>query len=284
MTVEPMTIHSFAWARHELWLERMGLAVLEPRAHVDTLREHHYTNIWRELDRHTAYLFNDIQKPLMEANHDLVFDTILFRLFNKIETWERTRDGWPPTVRLAMEMLDGTKPFTGAYVRCCPLRTVVEYIYSPQISSDAEKIARLLVAGKVLAARVVIRAIPTIGDFLADQLLMDLDWAGGPFPLAQGAFAPKLGPGAKRGFEATGYQTETLLFDGLRHAIPHDRRPSVDGKPVDYTARTFEHTLCEYGKYVKWLHRGTKQVKMRKYTAIGTPPPIPYSWALPEPS
>ena len=70
----------FTKARHDLWLERTYNIPAGPDS--DELRPFHYTNLWRELDRGTVYLFNEVQQQSMAEPLKLVRDTIFYRTFN----------------------------------------------------------------------------------------------------------------------------------------------------------------------------------------------------------
>ena len=282
-----LTLVEFCQARHALWLERSyGLPVESLSKNTAELRQYHYTNLWRELDRHTVYLFNNVQVN-SENSAKLVADTICYRAFNRIDTHEAILahfNNWP-TARADAKALYAflsarEKNFTGAYVRCPDLKKVCEALCD--LREVATKTAQALEAGATTRAWKVLREIYSFGDFLVDQLVMDLVWQGGPF---HGAFMPSLGPGAVRGLAhcaATGQGDWDTLLQTVDAGLPLDSRPMVAGSPVAYDARALEHSLCEYYKYIKHAESGTKKVKMRTYsTSLKTLDRLPHNWSAP---
>lgn len=287
-TDEPMTLARFAAARHAMWLKKSydfewSAAVPED---VAELGANHYTNLWRELDRNSIYLMNEIQRPAPNPVA-LIMDTIIFRLFNKIETWEAIRDAYGDNFIYGDE-LHGLlrrreKNFTGAYVRCCDLGLVCATVNEIQLGIS-ENIYEALVSRDVKAAKKIVRSIYSIGDFLTDQLMMDLIWDNGPFDLE---YVPAFGPGAKRGLQycIDSEQSDVLqLLEQVNAAVPPEYRPWADGRPVAFGRRELEHTLCEYFKYVKLKQADGKKVKIRTYNkSERVMDTVPAMWMPPNP-
>lgn len=281
---EILTIDAFARARHELWLERQyGLETDNPD--VEVLRPFHYTNLWRETDRASVFLFNEIQQPT-ESFYGTILFTAAFRTFNKVETWKTLVDNWefigtPEAMFMALKAQG--KAFTGAYVRCPDLMTVCRML-AVQLPGVAMNASHYLADGDMQGLWKELRTLYSFGDFLTDQLVMDLDWTGSK--VGYRGFAPKWGPGAKRGMAValeqykTEYKTEILRRVGL--AIPLDWRPQFNGMPVGFGDRELEHTACEYFKHVKHAQRGDSRVKMRTYVPQKAPAGLPWSWQEPQ--
>jgi hypothetical protein len=285
MKLKTLTFREFTRARHELWLERTYARPASSTANV--LRQHHYTNLWRELDRGTVYLFNNIQKPRLGNPLELVRHTIIYRTFNVRETYEDAYKKFGSslhggvTAENLYEFLSAReKNFTGAYVRCCDLKLVCEQLAN--LDDHIYTIASRLDYDRPDDAREAISKVYSFGSFTGDQLMMDLCWEGGPFNVN---FTPKFGPGAQRGLAyclENGFGNVTHLLDAGEEEIPESTRPTVNGLPIKYDLRTLEHTLCELSKHVKFESRGDRQVKMRKYTPSGTPlDPLPFKWRAP---
>src|SRR3989304_5814656 len=66
---------------------------------------YHYTNVYRELDRGTVYYIQFIAKDESEEGDKKLFATLVYRLFNKIETFEMLvkglHDGWSKDMALS---------------------------------------------------------------------------------------------------------------------------------------------------------------------------------------
>lgn len=286
MTLKTLSFREFVRARHEMWLER-NYGVGPSTGGVEVLRPHHYTNLWRELDRGTIYLFNKVQRPRRGNPVELIKHTVLYRAFNVRETYDAAYKKFGNdlmgrvTAKNLYEFLSAReRNFTSAYVRCCDLRLVCEQL--ADLDDAAAAIAVKLDYGLADEARAAISGIYSFGSFTGDQLMMDLCWEGGPFSVA---YAPKFGPGARRGLaycEENGYGGIGELLEAGGEEIPEARRPTVHGFPVAYDIRTLEHTLCELSKHVKFQNKGDRQVKMRPYrSGDDSPAGLPWSWRNP---
>jgi hypothetical protein len=276
---------SFTRARHELWLERSY--GVKAGGEADSLRPFHYTNLWRELDRGTIYLFNHIQRPSLANPLKLVRDTILYRTFNLRETYEVMIDRWGEDFlqRVRSEELHDflsrrERNFNGCYMRCNKLSLICKQLTA--LENTVEELVMQLGSGHGPGARKTISTLYSFGGFTGDQLMMDLCWQGGPFDVE---FQPKYGPGAQRGLQHcldAGHKDMDELLECGSLAIPPETRPVFQGKPIVYDFRTLEHTLCEYSKYVKLERRNGKQVKMRNYKPSELKAePLPFSWTEP---
>lgn len=302
-----MTLIEFAQLRHKIWL-RKSYGYDLPTEESAVLDQHHYTNIWRELDRNSVYLFNTVQHVGLMSFEATVLNTIRFRLFNKIETNEALMAEFGS---LATAFEDGQQlhkflagrqsNFTGAYVRCPDLKQLCELTSNQHLVPVAKAIAWALTgftedqepAPRANDAWKAIRSIFSIGDFLADQLLMDLTWVGGPFEDFAGDvsnfFTPKPGPGARAGLkhcEQTGQGSWDQLLETVGAAMAELPMPTVQGVKIKFDERALEHTLCEYFKHVKFEGRNGAQVKMRKFDSNRPDrlpvAVLPHTWTAPQ--
>lgn len=288
MTLKTLTFREFARARHELWLERTYGTAPEHAEHAEVLRPHHYTNLWRELDRGTVYLFNQVQRPRRADPVELVRHTIIYRAFNVRETYEAVCEKFGSSLHegvTAENLYDFLsrrgRNFTNAYVRCCDLKLVCQQLAA--LDDVATSIGMRLDHNLVDEARDAISGIYSFGLFTGDQLMMDLCWEGGPFNVR---FSPGFGPGAERGLAYcldNGFGGVSHLLDVGEEEIPEDARPAVHGSPIAYDLRTLEHTLCELSKHIKFQERGDRQVKMRRYMPNESDPApgLPWCWRDP---
>jgi hypothetical protein len=84
-----LPITEFARLRHRMWLTKTYGEKKYPLPDAaSALTPYHFTNLWRELDRNSVYLFNDVQRRHDDDLLGSVIDTLRFRVFNKIETNE----------------------------------------------------------------------------------------------------------------------------------------------------------------------------------------------------
>lgn len=308
-------LDDFVLARHALWLDKTyGIPAenFAPAEHVELLRPHHLTNVWRELDRGTLHVINDLQLESLNS-YLAVHRTLLYRFFNSYNGYNRYHEivSAPahPTAKEIHEILDQPGNFSGAYIRTIQRGVAVAALQS--LSTHAEFISELLDLHNELddpdaitANRALIRLklgrIPSFGMFLADQLMLDFSWHGNPWSLVD--FKPSLGPGAKRGLERM-----NMTFADAKHQVEETMkdipRPQVliSMGPMEYaqvqvplTYVEIEHQLCEAEKLWKLeeaVEEGAgRKVKMRQYRAIDNSRdkdskpkihPLPGVWAPP---
>lgn len=304
----------FVRARHALWLDKTyGIPAenFEDKEILDLLRPWHFTNIWRECDRGTLNVINDLQLPSLNS-YLAVHRTLIYRFFNSYDGYNRyheiVREPGNPTVEEINQILDQPGNFSGAYIRTIQRSVAVAALRS--LAGHAEVISELLDAHKDLddldqinVSRMAIRSalgcIPSFGKFLADQLMLDFSWHANPWDLT--GFKPSLGPGAKRGLDRLGYtfaQAKTEAEECLDLPRPRilvsmgDKAYSEVEVPITWVE--VEHALCEYFKLIKLeeaVNEGLgRQVKMRRYgagdarsrTAKPKINPLPMVWAAPK--
>lgn len=287
-----MKFGEFVRARHALWLDKTYGIPAENFESADVLaqlRPHHLTNVWRELDRGTLNVINDLQIPSLNT-YLAVHRTLLYRFFNSYEGYNRymetVRVPGNPTEAEINEILDQAGNFSGAYIRTIKRSVAITALQS--FPKFADTLSDLLdshgdldelesIDASVKNIRAVFGQIPSFGMFLADQLMLDFSWHGNPWSLA--GFKPSLGPGAKRGLERLGMTFAQAKFEADQALdIPRPRILISMGVgpefaysevevPVTYVE--VEHQLCEAEKLWKFedaVNEGAgRRVKMRSY-------------------
>lgn len=282
-----LTFAEFLTARHSLWLERTY--GLESEVTDQTLRSFRFTNLWRELDRGTVYLFNSVQRRFLGDTVKLICHSLLYRLFNLADPYERVSREFGDSFYLETKATDllafiEALPvmYSAAYTRQVNMpKTCDQFV---RLEEHALEIEKALLTGNPLAVRKALLAVYSIGQFTADQMTMDLCWAGGPFSGSD--FSPELGPGAKEGLDIC---RETGLgddFSYLMHlgetAVSEAARPTVTGHAISFDMRALEHSLCEFSKYVKTYNRSvTGRAGKRVYSPADQQIGLPYSWGPP---
>lgn len=310
-----ITFTDFVRTRHALWLQKTyGVPATKyaNQEHVDTLSQFHLTNIWRELDRGTLAVINDLQLPSVN-NFLAVHRTLLYRFFNSWTGYNRymetVRVVGMPTDDECNYILNQPGNFSGAYIRTVQRSIAIKALKS--LSTHAVAIGNILQDHQLLDSHTEIEEskkklrdelgrIPSFGNFLADQLMLDFCWHGNPWHLA--GFKPGLGPGAKRGLErmdATFIEARAIMIDALADMPRPQLLLKVDGEatlvPVPVTYVEVEHQLCEAEKLWKFDEAQAegegRRVKMRTYKAVnprekgGKPVlqnPLPKSWVAPK--
>lgn len=235
------------------------------------LQEFRFCHVFREDDKTTQWFARQVRSQI-EDPLQLVFATIAFRWFNRIETgqlitpWLLGR--WNSNKVRAV--LKGVQPVvTGAYMITSPpglkkMEGIVHNIEQVQTST-----LRLVAASTTLQqAHGFLRQVPYLGTFHSYEIVCDLYHT----PVLAGA--PDIntwcnpGPGCKRGLQwvadepVLGKKMLPMMAELLRMAGYDEHWP--DEWPR-WDMRTVEHTLCEYDK---WRRGHTGQRLKRRYAQL----------------
>lgn len=291
-------VERFAQLRHRAWVAK----TTGYRQSQDEIQEifgkYHYTNIWRELDRNTIYLINNVQCQLLLTLPDLV-STIRFRMFNRIDTFEYIKthlgsiDYAFSNKEELWQLLKDRKPnFTASHANCYGLRNTLNTTETSDfLLTVAGEVMELLQSGETQKAWKTIQKLPGVSAFFADMLIMDMTWLGQPSPFADN-FTPTYKRGSKGGRD---YCIETYQGDletvkaKIKDVLADEYLPTVNGAPVEFGDRELEHIICEYFKYVRVVNSPTasyndRHVKLHNpgvYTDTVKVDLVPWSWRLP---
>src|SRR5713226_7864614 len=81
------TFWRFAFERQEVFFRRVA-ALPAPWTRDPVLRSYRFTNVYRAADRVSQYLIRRVIYEGDQSEEEVFFRTLLFKIFNKIETWE----------------------------------------------------------------------------------------------------------------------------------------------------------------------------------------------------
>ena len=160
------------------------------------LARYKFTNAYRASDRVSQYLIRHViyRADLPDTPSEVFFRILLFKLFNKIETWELLERSFGPITfedydftnydeTLTQEIQNGGRIYSGAYIMPPG---------SKAFGRPAKHQNHLLLLGRMMEDRVPerlaqtrtmqeaferLRAYPTIGDFLAYQFVTDINYS-----------------------------------------------------------------------------------------------------------
>lgn len=182
------------------------------------LHEYKFTNVYRACDRVSQYLirdviYNDIDRYTPE---DVLLRIIVFKVFNKIETWNYIREISDITMdsfnveRLSKDLLQRQKDypiFSNAYMMAgshsdYPSIKTKHQLWLQIIEDEFIKkkgVAKIMKARSMEAIYLLLREYPLIGDFLAYQYTIDLNYS--PYLNFDEDSFVKAGVGAVRGIK-----------------------------------------------------------------------------------
>ena len=297
----------FAAERQRIYLRRVA-GESGPWTDDPVLSAYRFTNAFRAADRVSQYLIGLAYADPLASDQSLLLRTLLFKIFNRIDTWEHiVRHLGPPVAfhfdyAACDELLDarlraGTPIYSAAYImpsggrRGVPkhqahlqlLRDMVTYGLAPRLmdTRSLEDAYTLLVGWR------------TLGPFLAFQYAIDLNYTPLLSHEEQGFVVA--GPGARDGlwkcFDSIGDCTldEAILWVTERQEEEFERYGlRFDGlwgrrlQPIDV-----QNLLCEVSKYTRVTHpeiegrSGRTRIKQRfKPAGPLLRPLFPPRWGL----
>lgn len=184
----------FAAERQAIFFRRM-LLLPRPWTINPVLRNYKFTNAYRASDRVTQYLIRNViyRGDLADSPDEVVFRILVFKLFNKIETWELLEAALGRITFeefnfrryddvLSRARREGQRIYSAAYImphnrnlgtsiKHQSHLALIERMMSDRLPS------RLVDARGMQEGFALFRAYPSIGDFLAYQFITDVGYA-----------------------------------------------------------------------------------------------------------
>ena len=158
------------------------------------LRSFRFTNTYRATDRVSQYLIREVQYAThrSRAGNDLFFRTLLFKIFNRIETWEALElvlgpIEWRPRILERIEavldqlMRRGERIYSAAYIMPAPnfgqVRKHANHLALLWAMMEDRLPDRLRQAPDLSSAYEMLLRYPGMGPFLAFQYAIDLNYS-----------------------------------------------------------------------------------------------------------
>ena len=241
-----------------------------------TLAQYRFTNPYRAADRVSQYLIKNViyAESLPHSANEVVFRVLLFKLFNRIETWETlTReldsvvlaDGPFPRIEeiLDSELSAGRRIYSAAYI----MPTSRSHRVGSRKHQTHLELLRLMMtdrlgdrladAKNMKAGFDLLRSYPMIGDFLAYQFITDLNYSD-IVDFSETEFVAP-GPGAREGlrkcFADPGGRSDSDLIRMMMDIQAEEfERLELDfqdlfGRPLQLI--DCQNLFCEVGKYAR---------------------------------
>jgi thymidylate kinase len=250
------------------------------------LAKYKFTNAYRASDRVSQYLIRNVIYDHDQSPEEVFFRIILFKLFNKIDTWEllQRRLGTPAFSEYDVEryagVLDeaisvGTRIYSAAYIMPSG---------SGPFNDSRKHRSHLKLLGRMMADRLalrvaecrsmkkafeLIRSYPMMGDFLAYQYITDLNYST-LCDFSEMEFVVP-GPGAKDGirkcFRSLGGFSEADLIRWVTDQQHQEfQRFGIVFRSLwgrDLHLIDSQNLFCEVDKYARLAHPDIKGVSGR---------------------
>ena len=192
-TVVYDTYWKFAFERQEVFFRKLKGSP-PPWTHDPVIARHKFTNAYRAADRVSQFLIRHVIYKGDQSAPEVFFRTILFKLFNKIETWEllRFKLGEISWAGYSFDQFDGvltralaseTRIYSAAYIMPSGGRAFGyrekhrNHLKLLEQMMEHEAPYRVAAAPTMRQAFETLRSYPTIGDFLAYQFITDLNYS-----------------------------------------------------------------------------------------------------------
>jgi hypothetical protein len=275
-TVVFATYWRFAVERQRIFLRRIR-GDPPPWTNDSILLEHKFTNAYRAADRVSQYLIRNVVYCGVQTSREIFFRTILFKLFNRIETWSllSSRLGEIQLADFSFELYDeilsaafaaGQRLYSAAYIMPSGggesgfTRKHQMHLQLLKRMIDDELPERITDSASMKSAFSLLRSYPSIGDFLAYQYVTDLNYSTLTDFSEMEFVVP--GPGAKDGIRKCFYslggltEPEVIKFITDRQqecfAAVGVRFPTLWGRRLQLI--DCQNLFCEVGKYARMAH------------------------------
>ena len=256
------------------------------------LATYKFTNAYRASDRVSQYLIRHViyREDLPDSPREVFFRILLFKLFNKIETWELLERSFGPIAFedygfehydrvLTQAMQNGHRIYSAAYIMPPGSRSfgraskhqnnllLLERMMQDKLPEQLAQTCTMKEGFEKL------RAYPTIGDFLAYQFITDINYSEITDFSEMDFVVP--GPGARNGlhkcFTNTGGLNEPELIRLVADLQEEEFErlgfdfPSLWGRRLQLI--DCQNLFCEVDKYARVVHpeiqgcTGRKRIK-----------------------
>lgn len=302
------TFFKFVVERHAIHQRRLA-GQPPPWTTNDVMAKYPFTNVFRVFDRGSQYVLHNVINVGDQSLTEQCFRVMLFRAFNKEETWEymeerlggvtwrnfdlqayeeilveRNRQGYPlynPAYIIPSPKLGGlTSPAN--HLR------LIEMMMTEGLPEQLKKLQHLQDAH----GRIVL--FPGMGDFMALQLLLDLNMTT-HFGFSEDEWVA-LGPGSMEcirkmfGADVRGHELDAVRY---LHRTQHQHFARLNVSPgriprLAHGMRSglsmvdIEHALCECEKYSRAAHPSIQGHRQRVSKRRFVPHPEPITAEAPE--
>lgn len=284
----------FACKRQDIFFKKIQ-GKKRPYSDDLVLNEYKFCNAYRASDRVSQYLIkNVIYNENIEkmSEEDIVFRVLLFKIFNKIETWQYLTQklGVISAKNFKFDTYDmllkeykdsGRAIYNSAYISCATKAYGYDFKHQNHLKLIHQMIFEDSITQKIVKAKkysdvfYILRSYPLIGNFMAYQLMSDLnytpiiDFDENDFTIA--------GPGAIRGINKCFKNRDRRPYEYFIMYMVENQDREFERLDLNFKnlfgrklhAIDCQNLFCELDKYCRVVHPELKsnRVKIKaKYT------------------
>jgi len=249
-----------------------------PWTNDEILKTYKFTNVYRAMDRVSQYLIkNVIYKEGSFSDEDILFRILIFKIFNKPETWEVleqklgiisiTNFNLQQVNKILLELKHNQPIFNNAYMMTGThsLYNHLQYKHEKWLEMVEKEIIGQSILKRIIDARTLedvygtLRGCSFIGDFLAYQYTIDMNYSS-VIDFSEDSFV-KAGIGAIRGIKkcfeplSKKYTYEDAIkytqdnFEIYQEKFGYTEFKSLFGRTP--TLIDLQNCFCETDKYLR---------------------------------
>jgi alpha-glutamyl/putrescinyl thymine pyrophosphorylase clade 1 len=239
------------------------------------IASHRFTNCYRAADRVSQYLINEVIYRGSQDADEVLFRILLFRFFNRISTWRLLHSALGQLTWAAFRLDRYDEVLSEASSRGEPIYSAAYVVPPPGLGAQRKHTNHLLLLQQMLRGGLrsklracasmaeafhLLRGYPGIGDFLAYQFLIDINYSTVINFDEMDFVVP--GPGARDGLrkcfgpEATGIEADLIRYmsdSQEEHFIRLGLSfPGLNGRRLQLI--DCQNLFCEVDKYARVAH------------------------------
>jgi alpha-glutamyl/putrescinyl thymine pyrophosphorylase clade 1 len=251
------------------------------------LQSYRFTNSYRATDRVSQHLIRDVQygPGRSQAPRELFFRTLLFKIFNRIETWQAIEDALGPVsydgVNLEKisgvlnDMLNnGQRIYSAAYIMPSPnlghARKHANHLALIARMMNDKLPDRIAQAPTLAVIYEMLLRYPGIGPFLAFQYTIDLNYSAF-LDFDESSFVVA-GPGALDGIAKCFSDIGRLTPEEVIYAVTDDQESAFHRARLEFQTLfgrrlqpiDCQNLFCEVSKYARIAHPKVTGTSERK--------------------
>ena len=270
------TYWRFAQERQNIFIKRFK-GVESPWTDDLILNQYKFTNVYRSSDRVSQYLIKNVIYRGSQKPNELFFRIILFKLFNRISTWEYLENrlgnitfkeySFPEYNNLLMEEMNKNNSiYSGAYIMASGKTSfgwekkhqnhlkLIEKMIEDEVPVLLQECKTMSEAYSLLLS------YPTIGEFLAYQYVTDINYST-LTDFSEMEFV-KAGPGAKDGIAKCFKDFGEYTFEDIIELMAEIQEDEFDRLGLEFNTLwgrrlqliDCQNIFCEVDKYSRVAH------------------------------
>ena len=301
------TYWKFATKRQNVFMKRVK-GRLPPWTEDEIITRHRFTNAYRASDRVSQYLIKNVIYKGSQKTEEVFFRTLLFKIFNKIKTWETLIDKFGEvkwsnfnmdkySKILDLEMRKKNSIYSAAYIVPSPgfgkRRKHQNHLHLLKHMMKDFAPRKIEKAKSLEAVYNILRNYPSLGDFLAFQFAIDLNYSN-IINFSEMDFVVA-GPGARNGIMKCFLPGHGLSAEKIIQIVAENSENEFKKRGLNFKklwGRSLQlidcqNLFCEVDKYSRIAHPEflgeTKRTRIKqKYTKnLGAIPQwYPPKWNL----